>query len=167
MVVCLAAVAAVACVEVKPKGGVTPGPEPWPFAPTALRLHPFTSLTTDPETGRTMIEAHVELLDALSDNTKGLGTFRFELHQVDRDATFDPVRDPLVMKWVRRVSDLEAHGRHFDPFTRTYRFKLEVDEPTQLDQDKSQRLVANLLTDQGRQLTTQTTVDRKAAEQSE
>ena len=134
-VICTVIVAAVVglfgCNDLRLKGeGIAdPGSvrEPWPFVPVAMRVHPFTSISRDEETGGIVLDARIELLDQLGDVTKGVGTCQFELFEVDQRASTASNARASVASWQASIMRLDENRRHYDPITRTYVFKLKVD----------------------------------------
>ncbi|UCD74703.1 MAG: hypothetical protein JSV91_13055 [Phycisphaerales bacterium] len=95
----------------------------WPFWPRSIRIHPLTRFTTDRETGGLLIEARLEFLDAEGHNTKGLGQVRFDLHSAL------PSEDARSLEnWNKDLRDLAENLNHFDDVTRTYLFRLEIEE---------------------------------------
>jgi len=100
----------------------------WPFAPVAMRVHPFSTFEPGDEPETLVLEARVELLDRVGDTTKGVGRFRFELYQIAAAASREG-EDLRLMQWDGSIDTLELNRRHYDPITRTYVFKLKIDEP--------------------------------------
>lgn len=104
------------------------GATTWPFTPVAMRVHPFTSITQDPATGSHVLESRIELLDRLGDVTKGVGDFRFELYTAPERAS-EQGSERRLAYWDVPMTSLDANARHWDPITRTYVFKLRMQEP--------------------------------------
>ena len=100
----------------------------WSTAPVALRIYPATRFM--PEESRTVLEARLELLDALEDSAKGVGTVRFELRR-SGTARRSPITDRLYA-WDVSIRTLEEQKRYYDPVTRTYLFRLSMDDLTQV-----------------------------------
>ena len=104
------------------------GPPVWPFWPMRMRLHPLSRLVTNPETGETVIEVRIELFDDTGDTVKGIGLVRINLHEIPLPEGGGSVSEMPVATWNRDLRDLELNELHFDDVTRTYLFRLEVDE---------------------------------------
>jgi hypothetical protein len=95
----------------------------WPFWPIRMRLHPLSMITDDPETGRPIVEARIELVDEFGHTTKGVGQVRFELYDVDpREAAVPPLEE-----WNVDIRAAEPNAAHYDPITQTYLFRLQFD----------------------------------------
>ena len=95
----------------------------WPFWPRFVRIHPLTRFTTDRETGRLLIEARLEFLDSEEHTTKGFGQVRFDLHSASQRGDSRSLEN-----WNEDLRDLTVNLTHFDDVTRTYLFRLQVDE---------------------------------------
>jgi len=121
----------------------------WPFAPVAMRVHPFTSITFDPEQNSLVLEVRMELLDQVGDVTKGVGDFRFELYADKLKASLRGVDERLNV-WDGPVSTLEQNRQHYDSITRTYSFKLRLDPAPPADQKL--RLVAQFTDPSGKRI---------------
>jgi len=74
------------------------------------------------------LEVVLRPLDAFGDQTKAVGTFRFELH-LYRKASSDP-RGERIGFWEVPVDTRKAQVQHWDPITRYYSFRLQWDGPT-------------------------------------
>jgi len=97
----------------------------WPFTPFAMRIHPFTSLTTDEASGEQVLDARIELLDPVGDVTKGVGDLRFELYSQPPTASREGERQRL-QQWHATIAEISDNRRHYDAITRTYSFRLKV-----------------------------------------
>ncbi|MAE62309.1 MAG: hypothetical protein CMJ49_13250 [Planctomycetaceae bacterium] len=144
------------CDMAQPKGGAQlmsadVGATEWPFAPAAMRIHPFTQITVDAETGSPMLDAHIELLDQAGDVTKGIGTLRFELVSVSDRASASAVNDRRIEMWDVALETLDDNLQHFDRITRTYGFKLKLNAPP--DNKARLRLHAQFTKPTGNRLT--------------
>ncbi|MEM6391204.1 MAG: hypothetical protein AAF797_00220 [Planctomycetota bacterium] len=115
-----------------------PNPEPdvsgaWYPIPNQLRIFPTTRFIT--ERGRPVLEARIELLDAMGHALKTSGQFRFELFAAPPDA--DRASQKLYT-WNHTLRTADHQREHFDPVTFAYRFQLELrdealkDKPTVL-----------------------------------
>lgn len=96
----------------------------WPFWPTRMRIHPLTQLVTDRRTGERLIEVRIEFLDAYNHTCKAVGQVDLELHAADDPA---PVSQPIE-RWDTNLANLAANHDHYDEVTRTYLFRLEVEQ---------------------------------------
>jgi hypothetical protein len=97
----------------------------WPFWPTHMRIHPLTRITADEDTGQAVIEAHIEFLDGQNVTTKAVGILTLDLE----DANAKP-EEPPVELWNQDLRDLAVNQRQFDVVTRTYLFRLQLDDPS-------------------------------------
>jgi len=96
----------------------------WPFWPEQMRIHPLTMRSVDPDSGRPIIEARIELTDSVGDTTKCVAQFRLELYEGEpRNAD-----DAAVSVWNADLRDLETNRLHYDKVTQTYLFRLGFDE---------------------------------------
>lgn len=102
--------------------------EAWNSAPVAIRIYPATRFVSEDD--RTLLEARLELLDALEDSTKSVGTVRFELRGAS-SGNKTSITDRLYA-WDVSIRTLEDQKRYYDPVTRTYLFRLSLDDLTQL-----------------------------------
>ena len=70
-----------------------------------------------------------EDLEALGVSSSGGGnSFRFELYRVAAGAAREGVNVRLF-QWDAPMTTLQENRRHYDPITRTYTFKLKLEEP--------------------------------------
>ncbi len=95
--------------------------------PAKIDVLPFTkfkSWDTDPAIDG--IEVYLRPLDSFGDQTKAIGTFRFELYTF-RKAHRDP-RGNRIGFWEINLTTKEAQTLHWDKITRTYKFKLGLAE---------------------------------------
>jgi hypothetical protein len=93
------------------------------FAPTELRVHPFTSVKDWTSDGNPDgVEALVELQDRFGDPTKATGTVLFELYTYRRD--YPDVRGNRLAAWRGSVMTLEEQRMHWNRISRTYSFQL-------------------------------------------
>lgn len=133
--------------------------EDWPFKPARMRVHPFTSIDRDEASGDLVLEARVELLDPMGDPTKGVGDFRFELYAEPRQASRAGEGRRLA-HWRVPMRTVEKSGRFYDPITRTYSFKLKLEEPPPREQRLE--LVAQLTMADGQRLRGEAPIEREA-----
>ncbi len=128
------------------------------FAPTELRIHPFTSVkdwTGDNKPDG--VEVLLELQDRFRDPTKATGAAIFELYEYRRNHP-DP-RGERLAYWRGSLLTLEEQRMHWNRISRTYSFQLAY---PQIRVDKSYVLQANF--DLGaRRLTSQVILDAQEA----
>ena len=103
----------------------------WPFVPVAMRIHPFSAIEFERQSRTYVLNARIELLDRLGDMTKGVGNFRFELYRAPREAGLATREGTLEYSWQAPLITLEENRQHFDSITRTYLFRLKMDQPPQ------------------------------------
>lgn len=120
-------------------GGVVPrGEVPvWPFWPVAMRFHPLTRLATLERSNVTgilgerretregemvIVEARLEFFDTERHTSRALGQVRFEL----RDGAQGQASD-VIDAWNIDMRDLAINAQLFDPVTRTYFIRLELE----------------------------------------
>ena len=101
----------------------------WPFKPALMRVHPFTSLRFDESVGSHVMSAHVEFRDRVNDVTKAVGAFRFELYRVAEGGGVSSAQRRLLYQWSASVQTVDENVAHYDRATRTYEFKLSLDQP--------------------------------------
>jgi len=91
--------------------------------PVGLQIHPFTRLARNEGSGDWILDAQVQLIDALDDPTKALGAFRVELYAVasEMDAASTGRRAEL---WRVDLSTLEAQRKAYDRTSRAYALRL-------------------------------------------
>lgn len=119
------------------------------FAPERLRVHPLTRIVRQEESGRTVVEAHIELLDHWGDSTKWLGVLAMELYRPGAGGAAGGQEQVNV--WNLDLTDPEANAQAYDRVTRTYRATLTgVSSEPNRTRGWSLRVTFN--TPQGRQL---------------
>lgn len=104
------------------------GQVPYPVSlmlPKEVRIHSFTN-TKVFDNGQKGIEVHIEARDAYGDPTKAFGDFRFELYAFKAQSP-DP-KGTLINSWTESLSDPKANALHWWNVSRTYVFKLGVDQ---------------------------------------
>ena len=128
------------------------------FAPTDLRIHPFTSIKDWDGDGRTDgVEVLLELQDRFRDPTKATGSAIFELYDYRRNHP-DP-RGERLAYWQGSLLTLEEQRMHWNRISRTYSFQLAY---PQIRTDKS--YVLQVIFDLGaRRLTSQVILDAQEA----
>lgn len=106
-----------------PQAEPTIGDGTWYPAPAAVRVFPSTRFVK--ESGQTLLEARIELLDAMGDPVKWPGEARFELRAASGSQPIET--GGRLYDWRVGLLDREQQSRHYDPVTRTYLFRLIVD----------------------------------------
>lgn len=99
-------------------------PEGWSTRPTRMRVYPTTRFSQ--EGGHSILEAHIELFDEMGDSVKGVGRFRMEL--LTRARGSDQSMGDRLYTWDVDMLTLADQQRHWDPITRTYWFRLKLDD---------------------------------------
>jgi len=92
----------------------------WPFWPTSMSIHPLTRLTTEDQTGRTILEARIEFLDSQGNRSKAVGQMTLALYNAND-------RSQPVHVWAQDLLEPARNQQHFDVVTRTYLLRLELD----------------------------------------
>jgi hypothetical protein len=97
----------------------------WLPAPVAVRVYPSTRFVREGE--RVFLEARIELLDAMGDPAKWPGQARLELLAA---TSTRPIRTGgRLYGWSVDLRTRRQQARHYDPVTRTYHFRLVIDDP--------------------------------------
>jgi hypothetical protein len=94
----------------------------WPFWPTSMSIHPLTRVTTEEQTGRTILEARIEFLDSQGNRSKAVGQMTLALYNANN-------RSEAIHVWAQDLLDPTRNQQHFDVVTRTYLLRLELDNP--------------------------------------
>lgn len=108
--------------------------EKWPFRPSSIRIHPFTTFEIN-EMGQYQLQVHLELLDQQDDAVKGLGHVRLALYALQKNQP-DPVFDKQLAEQSVSIDDISKSHRHYDRITRTY----VIFMPVEADMMPSQRV---------------------------
>lgn len=95
----------------------------WRPLPVQVRVHPATRFAM--HNGEPVLEARIELLDAMLDSVKGSGTFRLEL--LDAAGPTSPRGGQQLYIWDLSLMTLDDQQLHYDPVTRAYYFPLRLD----------------------------------------
>lgn len=107
----------------RPPSGGDRSSDGWRPEAVALRIYPATRFVRERDTS--MLEARVELFDAMGDSVKDSGRLRFELF--DRGTGPGVEAGPLLYSWDIDVLTLEAQQQYYDPITRAYLLRLRLD----------------------------------------
>jgi hypothetical protein len=92
-----------------------------------MRVYPASRFVADQQSQRIVLEARIELLDDMGDAIKGVGTFQFEL--LGTPGQGRTLLDRGLYTWEVPVLNLEQQHLRYDKITRTYLFRLKMDEP--------------------------------------
>jgi len=148
---CLLIIVAATGCSWKGEPAQTPGPKPvdgamwWP-APVRMRVYPASRFAGND--GYVVLEARIELVDAMDDSVKVAGRFRFELIDDERDGASRI--DRRLYSWDVPLLTLEHQRQHYDSVTRTYLFRLRMDE--QLVPRKATKLLVTYMPPTGSNL---------------
>ncbi|MFW5682000.1 MAG: hypothetical protein ACOC1G_03255 [Phycisphaeraceae bacterium] len=100
--------------------------EVWLPTPVAVRVYPSTRFVREGD--RVLLEARIELLDAMGDPVKWPGRARLELLAA---TSTRPIRTTgRLFGWSVDLRSRKQQGSHYDPVTRTYFFRLMIDDAT-------------------------------------
>jgi hypothetical protein len=101
------------------------------FVPVAVHIKPsFTRIVPgDKDPSSSEIEVYVSLDDQFGDPAKAAGRYRFELFHY-RPAAADSRGDRIAVEGIQQfdLSDIQLSQQHWDSTTRSYRFKLKLQE---------------------------------------
>ncbi|MBI1335824.1 MAG: hypothetical protein GC164_02550 [Phycisphaera sp.] len=92
--------------------------------PVAMRVYPSSKFMN--EGGDTVLRARIELLDQMGDSVKGVGVYRFELYTPERASQAGDGRK--LYGWDVPVKDLVSQKLYYDPITRSYLFRLKLED---------------------------------------
>ena len=103
--------------------------EAWAPRPEGLRIYPSTRFVREGDTP--LLEARIELLDAMGDSIKASSRTRFELRAAGENPGVEEGR--LLYSWDVAIASLEDQRDYYDPVTRAYliRLRLTDDQITQ------------------------------------
>ncbi|MFA9478797.1 hypothetical protein ACERK3_10865 [Phycisphaerales bacterium AB-hyl4] len=104
--------------------------EVWQPRPESLRVHPTTRFVQRGGDEVTL-QARIEFHDAMGDSVKGVGAYRLELFASDEMGRNVSRR---LYQWQIDVRTLAAQRSYYDAVTRSYLFRLRLDDaapPTQ------------------------------------
>lgn len=129
MLTCLALLSA--CQWKGDRNGLSErGNDIWNTAAQRLRVYPSTRIST--QDGSTWLEARVEFLDGMDDPCKAVGTMHFEL--LAAGDMRERAAGEILYAWNAPL--LTLNDQHaWDPVTRTYRFRLKLDDAALLQRD--------------------------------
>jgi hypothetical protein len=99
--------------------------EAWNIQPVAIRVYPTPRFVTEGD--RLLLDLRIEFTDAAGDTTKGVGHFVIELYAAGRSD--EPAVGRTLYRWDVALLTLAENKKHYDPITRTYHFRLHIDEP--------------------------------------
>ena len=96
----------------------------WQIMPVQMRVLPSTRFVQLDK--QILLESRVEFQDELQDTIKAAGTFQFEVFAVNRQGQL--IESQKLFSWKLDVLTREANKEFYDPVTRAYLFRLEVDQ---------------------------------------
>ncbi len=113
----------------EPKGAGVGARQPvtgqtWRPTASAMRVYPSTRYAREGD--KPVLEARIELFDEMNDTVKGVGRFRLELFAGDDRAA--PQLARRLYRWDVTLQSLADQRRFWDPVTRAYLFRLEIDD---------------------------------------
>ena len=101
--------------------------------PKEISIHPFTGMRAFDDAGGVKgIDVRIEAKDSYGDTTRAYGDYRFELYTFRPNST-DP-KDARIAAWDVALADPLANRIHWDHITRTYKFRLQWDQPIPVGQ---------------------------------
>ncbi len=106
------------------QNGTPTGTTAWQIGPVQMRLLPSTRFVQLDK--QILLESRVEFQDELKDTIKAVGTFQFEVFAVNRQGQL--IESQKVFSWKLDMLTREANQEFYDPVTRAYLFRLEVDQ---------------------------------------
>lgn len=135
-----------ACLGCAWKGGATQHPricdQMWQIVPVRIRVYPSSHFTRDQD--QLILEARIELFDEMGDSVKGAGIWHFELYAHEQTGELSPsgivtsstrrpiaaprASDELLYSWDVTMLSLDQNQRFYDPITRTYLFRLNLED---------------------------------------
>lgn len=108
-------------------------PEPGPFAPVSLRIHPLTHVSALPD-GDSVIICHIEFKDRWHHAVKAAGPLEIQLYRPATSGLRTDL-DRQELRWPLDLDDLERNADWYDPVTRTYRFQLDIPHGVEAPRD--------------------------------
>ncbi len=99
----------------------------WRPVAVKMRVYPSTRFVSD--SGKPVLEARIEMIDEMGDSVKTSGSWRVELLAGGEARTSKDQRK-LLYSWQVQASTLAQQQRHYDPVTRAYHFRLQMDQPS-------------------------------------
>ncbi|MFW6059390.1 MAG: hypothetical protein ACODAQ_04370 [Phycisphaeraceae bacterium] len=101
----------------------------WRPVPVAMRIAPSTRFVRGQDGA--ILDARIELTDQMEDSVKSAGIARFDLFASDQGGQ---VLGRRLYHWNVTMRTLAAQREHFDPVTRTYLFRLQLDDEVATDE---------------------------------
>ena len=114
----------------------------WRPRAESLRIYPSTRFIESD--GQTLLQARVELRDQMGDAIKAAGTLRFDLFA--SSASGEALGERLY-HWGVDMITLADQKAHFDSVTRTYQYRLRLDDATASQQPTVLRVTFNRASD--------------------
>jgi len=96
----------------------------WVVAPVKLRIYPSTRIIHEDD--QLILEARIEPLDEMDDSIKAVGWVRVELFRQDQAG--NPAIGHRLYNWEISLLSLAEQQQYYDPITRSYSFRLRLDE---------------------------------------
>jgi hypothetical protein len=101
--------------------------------PKSIAIHPFTGMRVFDDAGGVKgIDVRIEAKDSYGDSTRAFGDYRFELYTF-RPNSLDP-KDAQIATWEVPLTDPKVNRLHWDNITRTYKFRLQWNQPIPVGQ---------------------------------
>ncbi len=94
----------------------------WVVRPVKMRVFPTTRFTRSGHV--VLLQARVELFDAMSDSVKGVGQFSFDLYAIRSEK--GSKTEKFLYNWTINVRTLKEQELYYDPVMRGYQFPLEL-----------------------------------------
>lgn len=117
----------------------------WLFWPTRVRVHPLSRAIRAATDRSLILEVRLEFLDRFGHNSKGVGQVRLELyHSGPGRGNARPEARMRLGVWTIDISSAEQNLLHYDDVTRTYLFRLEVEDGLELSAEGE--IIATVLT---------------------
>ena len=91
----------------------------WQLEPVRMRIYPSTRFVK--RGNETILEARVEMFDEMTDSTKGVGQFHFELFVASSMG-----QSQRIHTWNVSALTLADQRRYYDSITRAYLFPLKL-----------------------------------------
>lgn len=95
---------------------------PWRPEPMAMRIYPSTRFSKSGN--QWIVEARIELMDAMGDSIKSSGQIHFELRSTGSISGSEQTQD--FYKWDITLKTLEDQQVAYDPVSRAYLFRLKL-----------------------------------------
>jgi hypothetical protein len=104
----------------------TPAEQHWKPIAVRMRVYPTTRFVSD--SGKPVLEARIEMLDEMGDSVKASGAWQVEL-LTGGESRISREQRKLLYSWQVQAITLAQQQRLYDPVTRAYHFRLQMDQP--------------------------------------